>query len=126
MDQEQIEYSKSSASRVRSMAGGLIGTVRSRCCSLLVTKTSDRSMPDDATAWPTSSLVPVHLGGVDVAVPDLEGRGGGGLGVRRRDLEHPEPQLRDGPAVVQRQLGDRPGSGVSGGHGRLSSWVRPY
>ena len=42
--------------------------------SLLVTKTSPRSRPDARTRLADARLVAVHLGGVDVAVADLERR----------------------------------------------------
>ena len=46
-------------------------------------------------------LVAVHLGGVDVPVADLEGRGHGLGGLLRRDLVDAEAELRDSHAVVQ-------------------------
>jgi hypothetical protein len=49
-------------------------------------------------------LVAVHLGGVDVPVPGLEGRAHGGRRVLRLDLEDAEAELRNGLAVVQRDV----------------------
>jgi hypothetical protein len=69
--------------------------------SLLVTYTSARSIPVVANALPDTRLVLVHLGGVDVAVADLQ-RGLDGFGrLIRVDLEYTEAQLRDCRAVVE-------------------------
>ena len=57
----------------------------------------------DALADP--ALVAVHLRGVDVAVARLERLLHGPGGVPRCDLEDPEPELRDGPAVVEPDAG---------------------
>ena len=51
-------------------------------------------------------LVAVHLGGVDVAVADLERERGRLSGVRRRDLEDAEAELGDRAAVVEGDRGD--------------------
>ena len=53
---------------------------------------------------PHLGLVAVHLGGVDVPVPGLERRAHGGRRVLRLDLEDAEAELRDGLAVVQRDV----------------------
>ena len=63
--------------------------------SLLVTNTSARSRPASRMPCPTPRLVPVHLGGVDVPVADLQ-RGLDRFGCFfGRDLEHAERQLWD-------------------------------
>ena len=55
---------------------------------------------------PHARLVAVHLGGVEVAIADLEGRGDGRLGLRRGNLEDAEAELGDGRLVAQRDRGD--------------------
>jgi hypothetical protein len=50
-------------------------------------------------------LVSVHLGGVDVAVADLEGRFDGLSRLLGIDLEHAEAELRDLLAVSERDVG---------------------
>ena len=49
-------------------------------------------------------LVPVHLGGVDVAVADVEGGQHRVARLLGRDLEHPEAELGDPDAVGDRDL----------------------
>jgi selenoprotein W-related protein len=60
-------------------------------------------------------LVPVRGGGVDVAVPDLEGRGHGLRGVLRWDLEDAEAEDRHLDTVVQRDVRD------GGGHAQVAA-----
>src|ERR687896_99014 len=52
-------------------------------------------------------LVAVHLCGVDVPVPYLEGLADGLCGVPRLDLEDPETELGDGVAIVECDVGNR-------------------
>src|SRR3954447_26263541 len=83
-------------------------------------------MRNRSTYRADTALVAVHLGGVDVAVADVERRGNRLRGLRRRDLEDTEAELRDGAVVVELDrrdcahallLGSRitpqPGGGVS-------------
>src|SRR4051812_18092931 len=51
-------------------------------------------------------LVAVHLGGVDVAVADLERHAHRARRLLRVDLEHAEAELGDGVAVVEFDVGD--------------------
>ena len=52
-------------------------------------------------------FIAVHLGGVDMPVPNLERRTHCGGGLIRFDLEDAETQLRDRVAVVERDRWDR-------------------
>ena len=54
-----------------------------------------------ADALPHAGLVLVHLGGVDVAIADIECLPDGLGGLTRVDLENAKPQLRDFRAVVE-------------------------
>src|SRR3954468_7260261 len=58
-------------------------------------------MRNRSTYRADAALVAVHLGGVDVAVADVERRGHRLRGLRRRDLEDTESELRDGAVVVE-------------------------
>lgn len=65
---------------------------------------------------PDLGLVAVHLGGVDVAVPDLEGLAHRVVGVLGRDLVGTESENGDGGAVGSARvgIGDEAGAGSAG------------
>ena len=63
--------------------------------------------PGIADALTDLLLVAVHLGGVDVAVADLQRRTDCGGSLIRFDLENAEAQLRDGVAVIEGDRRDR-------------------
>ena len=75
--------------------------------TLVVRKIWSRSMPDGADL----GLVAVHLGGIDVAVTNLECAAHGVVGVLGRDLVGAEAKHGDGCARRERERGN-------GGRGR--------
>ena len=62
--------------------------------------------PRISNSLPYFALVAVHLGGVDMTVADPQRFQRRRPGLRRRNLEDTEPQLRDFDAVVEPKVWD--------------------
>src|SRR5690606_34348446 len=98
----QTQLLEAQVDRVEGRLGALVGVPQLRRDEELLAR--DARLLDRPT---DSHLVAVHGGGVDVAVADLEGVGDDALGLVGVDLEHPEPELGDGAAVVEFDEGNR-------------------
>ena len=103
MDQEQVDVVEAELlERAGERLAGVVGAVVA-----VVELAGDEHLAavdaGGADRLADAPLVAVHLGGVDVAVADLEGRRHGLGGVLGRDLEDAEAELRDRVAVVERR-----------------------